>query len=60
MGCAYADATIIVNDEKKISGKIMKSKVFKDSKKLSSVDLLKSESSNNALLDEIERVIKDL
>ena len=60
LGCAYADATIIVNDEEKISGKIMKSKVFKDSKKLSSVDLLKSESSNNALLDEIERVIKNL
>ena len=60
VGCAYADATIIVNDEEKISGKIMKSKVFKDSKKLSSVDLSKSESSNNALLDEIERVIKNL
>ena len=60
VGCAYADATIIVNDEEKISGKIMKSKVFKDSKTLSTVDLLKSESSNNALLDEIERVIKNL
>ena len=60
VGCAYADATIIVNDEEKISGKIMKSKVFKDSKTLSSVNLLKSESSNYALLDEIERVIKNL
>ena len=39
---------------------IMKSKIFKDSKTCSTVDLTKSEGDYSALLDEIERVIKSL
>ena len=60
LGCSYADATIIIDDEEKVSGNIMKSKIFKDSKTCSSVDLTKSEGDYSALLDEIERVIKSL
>ena len=60
LGCSYADATIIIDDEEKVSGNIMKSKIFKDSKTCSTVDLTKSEGDYSALLDEIERVIKSL
>ena len=38
----------------------MKSKVYKDSKSCSKVDLLKSEGDSSALLNEIEKVIKAL
>ena len=60
IGCANADATIIIDDEEKISTKIMKTKIFKDSKTCSSVDLSKSEGDSSNLLNEIEKVIKGL
>ena len=60
LGCAYADSTIVIDDEEKVSGNIMKSKVFKDSKSCFSVDLTKSENDYSALLEEIEKVIKAL
>ena len=60
IGCAYADATIIVDDEEKVSGNIMKSNIFKNSKSCSTVDLTKSDGDSSALLDEIEKVIKAL
>ena len=60
IGCAYADATIVIDDEEKVSGNIMKSNVFKNSKSCSTVDLTKSDGDSSALLDEIEKVIKAL
>ena len=60
IGCAYADATIVIDDEEKVSGNIMKSNVFKNSKSCSIVDLTKSDGDSSALLDEIEKVIKAL
>jgi len=51
---------IVIDDEEKVSGNIMKSKVFKDSKSCSKVDLSKSEGDSSALLNEIEKVIKAL
>ena len=60
IGCAYANATIIIDDEEKVSGNIMKSNVFKNSKSCSTVDLTKSDGDSSALLDEIEKVIKAL
>ncbi len=60
LGCEYADATIIIDDDEKISGKIMKTKVFKDSKTCSSIDLINSDGKNDILLEEIEKVIKNL
>ena len=60
IGCAYADATIVIDDEEKVSGNIMKSNVFKNSKSCSIVDLSKSDGDSSALLDEIEKVIKAL
>ena len=60
IGCAYADATIIVDDEEKVSGNIMKSSIFKNSKSCSTVDLTTSDGDSSALLDEIEKVIKAL
>ena len=60
IGCAYADATIVIDDEEKVSGNIMKSNVFKNSKSCSTVDLTKSDGDTSALLDEIEKVIKAL
>ena len=50
----------LIDDEEKVSGNIMKSKIFKDSKTCSTVDLTKSEGDYSALLDEIERVVKSL
>ena len=60
IGCANADATIVIDDEEKVSAKIMKTKIFKDSKKCSSVDLSKSEGDSSDLLNEIEKVVKNL
>jgi len=60
IGCFYSDATIVVDDEEKVSGAIMKSKVFKDSKSCSKVDLSKSDGDSSDLLNEIEKVIKAL
>ena len=60
IGCAYADATIVIDDEVKVSGNIMKSNIFKNSKSCSTVDLTKSDGDSSALLDEIEKVIKDI
>jgi len=60
IGCAYANATIVIDDEEKVSGNIMKSNVFKNSKSCSTVDLTKSDGDSSALLDEIEKVIKAL
>ena len=60
IGCAYSDATIVIDDEEKVCGNIMKSKVFKDSKSCSKVDLSKSDGDSSALLNEIEKVIKAL
>ena len=58
IGCAYADATIVVDDEEKVSGNIMKSNIFKNSKSCSTVDLTKSDGDSSALLDEIEKVLR--
>ena len=60
IGCAYADATIVIDDEEKVGGNIMKTNVFKNSKSCSTVDLTKSDGDSSALLDEIEKVIKAL
>jgi len=60
IGCLNADATIIIDDEEKVSEKIMKTKFFKDSKKCSSVDLSNSEGDSSELLNEIEKVVKNL
>ena len=60
IGCAYADATIVIDHEEKVSAKIMKTKIFKDSKKCSSVDLSKSEGDSSDLMNEIEKVVKKL
>ena len=60
IGCAFSDATIVIDDEEKVSGNIMKSNIFKNSKSCSSVDLTKSDGDSSALLDEIEKVIKAL
>lgn len=60
IGCANADATIVIDDEEKVSTKIMKTKIFKDSKKCSSVDLSNSDGDFSELLNEIEKVIKEL
>ena len=56
----YKFVTVVIDDEEKVSGNIMKSKVFKDSKFCSKVDLSKSEGDSSALLNEIEKVIKAL
>jgi starch synthase len=60
IGCANADATIIVDDDEKISTKIMKTKIFKDSKNCSSIKLNKDEYNASNLLNEIEKVIKKI
>ena len=60
IGCANANATIIVDDEEKVYGNLMKTKIFKDSKSCSHVDITKSDGNSSLLLDEIEKVIKTL
>jgi starch synthase len=60
IGCLFSDATIVIDDEEKVSGAIMKSNIFKDSKSCSKVDLSKSDGDFSALLNEIEKVIKAL
>jgi len=58
IGCANADATIIVDDQEKVYGNLMKTKIFKDSKSCSHVDISKSDEDFSLLLDEIKKVIK--
>jgi Glycogen synthase len=60
IGCANANATIIVDDEEKVYGSLMKTKIFKDSKSCSHVDISKSDGNFSPLLDEIEKVIKTI
>ena len=60
IGCANANATIIVDDEEKVYGNLMKTKIFKDSKSCSHVDITKSDGNSSLLLDEIEKVIKTI
>mgnify|MGYP003307072839 FL=1 len=60
IGCAYADETIVIDDEEKVSGNIMKSNIFKNSKSCSSIDLTKSDGDSTTLLNKIEKVIKAL
>ena len=60
IGCAYADATIVINSDEKISSKIMKSRIFKDSKNCTSIDLNDSDCDSSNLLNEIARIIKTL
>tara|TARA_B100000902_G_C27173868_1_gene845298 strand:+ start:326 stop:1129 length:804 start_codon:yes stop_codon:yes gene_type:complete len=60
IGCANADATIIIDDDEKISTKIMKTNIFKDSKNCSSIKLNTDEDSSSELLNEIEKVIKNI
>ncbi|MEE3241510.1 MAG: glycogen/starch synthase [Candidatus Neomarinimicrobiota bacterium] len=62
IGCMFADKTIIINGEKnKISSKLMKLKIFKDSKKCSVVDLSgDDEVDYSPLFDKIDRTIKVL
>jgi len=60
LGCLYADKTIIINNNKKISGQLMKTKIFKDSKTCSSIDLHDSDENYTPLLNEIEDAIKSL
>ena len=60
IGCKYADATIVIDDEEKCSSKLMNSKIFKDSNNCSLVDLSKSDGESSKLLFEIEKVIKGL
>ena len=57
----YADKTIIVNGEEKVSSKLMKLKVFKDTKNCSVVDLdIGDETDYSPLLDVIEADIKKI
>ena len=61
IGCKYADATLLVDNDEKFSNKIMKTKVFKDSKTCSMIDLSKKEDEKSSLLlEKIEKVIKSL
>ncbi len=62
IGCMFADKTIIVNGERsKISSRLMKLKIFKDSKKCSIVDLSgDDEVDYSPLFDKIDRAIKVL
>ena len=60
IGCANADATIIVDDQEKVYGNLMKTKIFKDSKSCSHVDISKSDEDFSFLLDEIKKVIKTI
>ena len=60
IGCAYAEETIVIDDEEKVSGNIMKSNIFKSSKSCSSIDLTKSDGDSTTLLNKIEKVIKAL
>ena len=60
IGCANADATIIVDDQEKVYGNLMKTKIFKDSKSCSHVDISKSDEDFSLLLDEIKKVIKTI
>ena len=60
IGCANANATIIVDDEEKVYGNLMKTKIYKDSKSCSHVDITKSDGNSSLLLDEIEKVIKTI
>ena len=60
IGCKYADATIVIDNEEKFSSKIMKSKIFKDSNNCTSVDLSKSDGDSSKLLIELEKIIKGI
>ena len=61
IGCKYADATLLVDNDEKFSNKIMKTKVFKDSKTCSMIDISKKEDEKSSLLlEKIEKVIKSL
>ena len=60
LGCLKADATIILNNEKQISSKLMKSKIFKSSSNCSIVNIKNEENDSMLLLDEVEKVIKSL
>ena len=60
IGCMYADRTIIVNTEgNNISSKLMKLKVFKDSKSCSLVDLKGGDDIDyTPLFDAVDNAIK--
>ena len=60
IGCLNADATIIVDNEEKVYGNLMKTKIFKNSKSCSHVDISKSDRNFSPLLEEIEKVIKTI
>ena len=62
IGCMFADKTIIVNGEKNnISSRLMKLKIFKDSKKCSRVNLSGGDEIDySPLLDKIDRTVKVL
>ena len=62
IGCMFADKTIIVNGEKSnISSRLMKLKIFKDSKKCSKVNLSGGDEIDySPLLDKIDRTVKVL
>ena len=62
IGCMFADKTIIVNGEKSnISSRLMKLKIFKDSKKCSRVNLSGGDEIDySPLLDKIDRTVKVL
>jgi len=61
IGCMYADRTVIVNGEEKVSSKLMKLKVFKDAKNCSTVDLDYGDNTDySPLLDEIDKLIKKI
>ena len=62
IGCMYADKTIVINDEgNSISSKLMKLKVFKDSKNCSVVNIEDSENIDyTPLFDELDNTIKTI
>ena len=62
IGCMFADKTIIVNGEKSnISSRLMKLKIFKDSKKCSTVDLSGGDEIDySPLFNQIDRAVKVL
>lgn len=60
LGCMFANKTIIINNENNISGQLMKTKIFKNSKTCTSISLDDSDKNYLTLLNEIEDAIKSI
>ena len=61
LGCMFADKTIIINNNNNnISGQLMKTKIFKNSKTCTSISVDDSDENYLTLLNEIEDAIKSI